>query len=119
MPSLSTVCKFWRTLFEVFIAALTFFRLGPRQRSTRSNRYRELGSDPLDFVHHALSAQVAFFARDYVAKCEEKYGYEAVERILDAGHALKDHGVNRYARRARPNLGEERRRIAERQAINR
>ena len=56
------------------------------------------------------------FARDYVAKCEEKYGYEAVERILDAGHALKDHGVNRYARRSRPNLAEERRRMSERQA---
>ena len=27
-------------------------------------------SDPLDFVHHALSAQVAFFARDYVAAAE-------------------------------------------------
>jgi stage V sporulation protein R len=25
------------------------------------------------------------FARDYVAKCEEKYGIEAVERVLDAG----------------------------------
>src|SRR6202043_1655338 len=36
------------------------------------------------------------FARDYVAKCEEKHGYEAVERILDAAHALKEHGVNRY-----------------------
>src|SRR5271169_4489788 len=56
------------------------------------------------------------FARDYVAKCEEKYGYEAVERILDAGHALKDHGVNRYARRSRPNLAEERRRARERHA---
>ena len=39
------------------------------------------------------------FARDYVAKCEERHGVEAVERVLDAAHALKDHGVNRYAHR--------------------
>jgi len=56
------------------------------------------------------------FARDYVAKCEEKFGYEAVERVLDAAHALKDHGVNRYARRSRPNLAEERKRMSERLA---
>src|SRR6202041_2953476 len=47
------------------------------------------------------------FSRDYIAKCEERYGIEAVERIIDAAHALRDHGVNRYAHRAKPNLGEE------------
>ncbi len=47
------------------------------------------------------------FARDYVAKCEERHGAEAVERVLDAAHALKDHGVNRYAHRtqAQPRRG--------------
>ncbi len=54
------------------------------------------------------------FARDYVAQCEEKYGLEAVEQVLDAAHALQDHGVNRYAHRSRPNLAEERRRAEER-----
>ena len=39
------------------------------------------------------------FARDYVAKCEERYGLNRVERILDAAHALMDQSVNRYARR--------------------
>ena len=53
------------------------------------------------------------FARDYVAKCEERHGVEAVERVLDAAHALKDHGVNRYAHRSKPNLAEERRRAEE------
>jgi stage V sporulation protein R len=48
------------------------------------------------------------FARDYVAKCEERHGTEAVERVLDAAHALKAHGVNRYAHRTKPNLAEER-----------
>src|SRR5216684_1114393 len=56
------------------------------------------------------------FARDYVAKCEEKYGYEAVERVIDAAHALKEHGVNRYAHRSRPNLADERQRIEDRRA---
>ena len=56
------------------------------------------------------------FARDYVAKCEERHGVEAVERVLDAAHALKDHGVNRYAHRTKPNLAEERRRAEEWQA---
>src|SRR5712692_10381076 len=56
------------------------------------------------------------FARDYVAKCEEKYGMEAVERALDAAHALKEHGVNRYAHRSKPNLAEERQRIEDRRA---
>jgi spore cortex formation protein SpoVR/YcgB (stage V sporulation) len=54
------------------------------------------------------------FARDYVAKCEERYGLEAVERVLDAAHALKDHGVNRYAHRAKPNLRDEEKRQEER-----
>src|SRR5204863_33831 len=42
--------------------------------------------------------------------------YEAVERVLDAAHALKEHGVNRYAHRSKPNLAEEQRRIEERRA---
>jgi spore cortex formation protein SpoVR/YcgB (stage V sporulation) len=53
------------------------------------------------------------FARDYVAKCEERHGIEAVERVLDAAHALNDHGVNRYAHRSKPNLAEEQRRAEE------
>jgi stage V sporulation protein R len=56
------------------------------------------------------------FARDYVTKCEEKYGVEAVERVLDAAHALKSHGVNRYAHRSKPNLAEERQRAEDRRA---
>src|SRR4029077_18635853 len=54
------------------------------------------------------------FARNYVAKWEEKYGMGAVERVLDAAHALKEHGVNRYAHRSKPNLAEERQRADDR-----
>ncbi len=38
------------------------------------------------------------FAKKYVAECEEKYGVEAVEDIMDACHALMNQGVNRYKR---------------------
>jgi stage V sporulation protein R len=55
------------------------------------------------------------FAKSYVSRCEERYGIGAVERILDAGHALMDQGVNRYGRRARPSLSEEQARAEARQ----
>jgi len=38
------------------------------------------------------------FAKKYVAKCEDEYGLEEVESILDAAHALMDQGVFRYNR---------------------
>ncbi|WP_257255234.1 MULTISPECIES: SpoVR family protein [unclassified Endozoicomonas] len=38
------------------------------------------------------------FARNYINQCEEKYGVDAVEVILDACHALMNQGVNRYMR---------------------
>ncbi len=56
------------------------------------------------------------FARTYVSRCEERHGIGAVERILDAAHALMDQGINRYGRRARPSLHEERARSEARQA---
>ena len=40
------------------------------------------------------------FARDYVAECEERYGLDAVEQILDSCHALMNYGVDRYKRPA-------------------
>jgi spore cortex formation protein SpoVR/YcgB (stage V sporulation) len=56
------------------------------------------------------------FAKSYVSRCEERYGVGAVERILDAGHALMDQGVNRYGRRARASLREEKARAEAREA---
>lgn len=47
------------------------------------------------------------FARDFVADCEERHGIEAVERILDAAHALQMQGINRYARHPKRSLAEE------------
>jgi spore cortex formation protein SpoVR/YcgB (stage V sporulation) len=38
------------------------------------------------------------FAKNYIAKCEERYGLDAVEDVLDSCHALMQYGVNRYLR---------------------
>ena len=49
------------------------------------------------------------------SRCEERYGQAAVERLLDAAHALMSHGVHRYPRKKRPDLRSEERRERERQ----
>lgn len=36
------------------------------------------------------------FARDFVLRCEDEFGGEEVERVLDACHALMDHGIDKY-----------------------
>ena len=36
------------------------------------------------------------FARRHIGDCEDKFGVAAVERILDAAHALSRHGVHRH-----------------------
>ncbi len=35
-------------------------------------------------------------------RCEERYGHQAVEQVLDAAHALMSQGVHRYPRKKRP-----------------
>jgi spore cortex formation protein SpoVR/YcgB (stage V sporulation) len=50
------------------------------------------------------------FARAYVAECEERYGAEQVEVLLDSCHALMNHGVDRYKRPAPLSLAEEKKR---------
>lgn len=40
------------------------------------------------------------FAQNYIAKCEERYGHEAVEKTLDAAHALEGQGIDKYRRPA-------------------
>lgn len=54
------------------------------------------------------------FAKNYIARSEEKYGEDAVERVLDAAHALMSQGVNRYPRRKMPSIRDEERRARER-----
>lgn len=56
------------------------------------------------------------FARNYIAECEERYGEEEVELLLDSCHALMNYGVDRYKRPAPLSLAEEKRRQREREA---
>ena len=57
------------------------------------------------------------FARNYIAQCEQRHGISAVESILDACHALMNHGVDRYKRPYPLSLEEERQRREERESI--
>ena len=54
------------------------------------------------------------FARDYVRRCEDRYGIDRVEETLDAAHALQDHGIDRYQRPTRLDSKRERDAQAER-----
>ena len=55
------------------------------------------------------------FARNYIAKCEDRYGVDAVEHILDSCHALMNYGVDRYKRPYPISAEEEQRRQEERE----
>ena len=56
------------------------------------------------------------FARNYIAGCEERYGEEEVELVLDSCHALMNYGVDRYCHPSRLSAEEERTRLKEREA---
>src|SRR5215510_6990654 len=56
------------------------------------------------------------FAKSYVAQCEERHGQRAVERTLDAAHALMSHGVHRYPAKKKLDLRQEEKREQERRA---
>jgi len=55
------------------------------------------------------------FAKNYIAQCEERHGVDAVERLVDACHALSNLGVDRYKRSPRLSLEKERNRQRERE----
>lgn len=56
------------------------------------------------------------FAKNYIAECEQRFGEEQVELILDSCHALKNFGVDRYKRPPGLSLQEEQARQKEREA---
>jgi stage V sporulation protein R len=55
------------------------------------------------------------FAKKYITSCEERYGVEQVELILDSCHALMNYGVDRYKRPAKLSLVEEKKQQRERE----
>ena len=48
----------------------------------RNNRLFRDWTDPTQILDYLE------FARSYIARCEDRYGVKAVERVLDAAHAL-------------------------------
>jgi spore cortex formation protein SpoVR/YcgB (stage V sporulation) len=56
------------------------------------------------------------FAKNYVSECEELYGIDEVESILDACHALMNYGVDRYKHPAALSIQEEKIRQQNREA---
>jgi stage V sporulation protein R len=55
------------------------------------------------------------FAKNYIAKCEERYGIDTVETFLDSCHTLMNYGVDRYKRPAPISAEEEQKRQEERE----
>jgi len=51
------------------------------------------------------------FAKNFVAKCEEKYGYDEVEQVLDSCHALMNYGVDKYKKPKKLSAQEEQERL--------
>ena len=51
-----------------------------------------------EWTHADSIVEYCLFARDYINECENKYGFEEVEAILDAAHSLEHHGVDKYKR---------------------
>lgn len=47
------------------------------------------------------------FARNFISECEAEHGVDEVEKILDACHALKNYGVDRYKHPSALSLQEE------------
>lgn len=54
------------------------------------------------------------FAKKFIAKCEERYGMDEVEAVLDAAHSLMNHGIDKYKRPPRLSAAEEERQRKER-----
>lgn len=59
------------------------------------------------------------FAREYILKCEEEYGHEEVEGVLDACHALMNHGIDKYKKPSKQSAQEENERLKKLTSIKR
>lgn len=63
-----------------------------------------------EWTHAEAIIDYLLFAKEYINKCEEKYGYDEVEKIIDSAHALRTQGVDRYKRPSKLNAQEEKKR---------
>lgn len=55
------------------------------------------------------------FAKTYISKCEEKFGIQKVEELLDACHAIRNYGVDRYRKPPKLSIAEEKARQTKRE----
>jgi stage V sporulation protein R len=55
------------------------------------------------------------FAKRYIRECEDKYGIDEVEHVLDAAHSLQFYGVDKYKRPPKLSVKEEETRRIERE----
>jgi spore cortex formation protein SpoVR/YcgB (stage V sporulation) len=53
------------------------------------------------------------FAKQYIKQCEERYGVEEVEHLLDSCHAIQNFGVDKYKRKTSHRMTEEARVLAD------
>ena len=60
----------------------------------KNNHLFKDGTDPKGIVDYVL------YARDYIENCEQRYGENLVEVILDAAHSLRNHGIDKHKRPA-------------------
>lgn len=56
------------------------------------------------------------FAKNYISDCEQRYGTEQVESVIDSCHALMNYGVDRYKRPSEISFREEQARQKDREA---
>ena len=63
------------------------------------------------WTHADSIVDYMLFAREYISRCEEKYGYEEVEKTLDACHALMNYGVDKYKKPTKLSPKEEKERL--------
>lgn len=56
------------------------------------------------------------FAKNYISDCEQRYGAEQVESVIDSCHALMNYGVDRYKRPSEISFREEQARQKDREA---
>lgn len=58
------------------------------------------------------------YAKKYIRNCEDKYGIDEVEEILDAAHSLKYHGLDKYKRPRKLTKAEKEQNRKEKDAYN-
>jgi stage V sporulation protein R len=73
----------------------------------------------LDWTSADSIVDYMVFARDFILRCEEEYGSEEVENVLDACHALMDHGIDTYRKPSKASAREENDRLKKLTAIKR